>query len=114
MPPGTGDIHLSVAAEINIDEAYIVTTPSDLALADVVRGVSMLQNESIGVKITGIVNNMAYFSPEDAPQKRYEIFGSSDEVRKIAAQHSLDIVVEIPITGQVGDAIDPEYFSAIV
>ncbi len=114
MPPGTGDIHLSLAAELKIDEAIIVTTPSDLALADVIRGVSMLRNESFGVKIMGIVNNMAYFSPADAPEKRYEIFGSSDSVQQIAEENSLEVIVQVPITGKVGDAIDPAYFSEIV
>ncbi len=113
MPPGTGDIHLSIANELKITEALIVTTPSELALSDVVRGVSMLKNENIAVPILGIINNMAYFTPEDAPEKRYRIFGDDQHLREVAQSSALEILVEIPITGVVGAPIDPTIFNDI-
>ncbi len=114
MPPGTGDIHLSVANELSIDAALIVTTPSELALSDVVRGVSMLKNENISVPILGVINNMAYFTPEDAPEKKYRIFGDNTHLRRVAKEYSLEIIAEVPITGVVGTPINPEVFSDIM
>ncbi len=101
LPPGTGDIHLTVAAELNIDGAIIVTTPSDLALSDVIRGVAMLKNENIAVPILGVINNMAYFSPEDNPTKKYYIFGDDTRLREVAEEHSLKIIGEVPIGGDL-------------
>lgn len=114
MPPGTGDVHLSVADQLKITAALIVTTPSDLALTDVIRGVDMLKNENIAVPILGIVNNMAYFSPEDMPEKRYYIFGEDKYLQKVAVEHLLEVVAEVPITSTVGEPIDPKYLENVM
>ncbi|MFI3298420.1 MAG: Mrp/NBP35 family ATP-binding protein [Rikenellaceae bacterium] len=114
MPPGTGDIHLTLAAELKITSAVIVTTPSDLALADVIRGVSMLKNENVAIPIAGIVNNMAYFSPSDMPEKRYEIFGDSKSLEQIAQQNNLKVLCEVPITQRFGEALSPALFSEVL
>ncbi len=114
LPPGTGDIHLSIADQLNIAGAVIVTTPSQLALSDVVRGVTMLGNENIAVPIIGIVSNMAYFTPEDAPDKKYYIFGERGGLDKVAEELSLRVIAEVPITGVFGAPIDPNLFSGLI
>ncbi|MFI3287573.1 MAG: P-loop NTPase [Rikenellaceae bacterium] len=114
LPPGTGDIHLSVADQLDITAAVIVTTPSELALSDVIRGVTMLSNDNIAVPIVGIVNNMAYFTPEDAPEKKYYIFGTREGLDSVAEQFSLSVVAEVPITGVVGSAIDYRIFDGLL
>lgn len=114
LPPGTGDIHLSIADQLKLSGAIIVTTPSDLALSDVVRGVSMLRNENIAVPIVGVVNNMAYFTPDDAPEKKYYIFGDGKDLQRVAIEHSLRVIAEVPITGVVGTPIDPAIFDGLI
>ncbi len=114
LPPGTGDIHLSIADQLKLSGAIIVTTPSDLALSDVVRGVSMLRNENIAVPIVGVVNNMAYFTPDDAPEKTYYIFGDGKDLQRVAIEHSLRVSAEVPITGVVGTPIDPAIFDGLI
>ncbi len=114
LPPGTGDIHLSIADQLKISGAVIVTTPSELALSDVVRGVAMLGNENIAVPIIGIVNNMAYFTPDDAPDKKYYIFGNNDGIKRVAEDFSLRVIAEVPISGVVGTPIDPTIFNGLI
>lgn len=114
LPPGTGDIHLTIADKLKLDGALIITTPSDLALADVIRGVDMLRNENIAVPILGIINNMAYFAPEDNPEKRYYIFGSDDHLKEVAHKNGLNVIAQIPITTTVGAPIDTAYLKDIV
>lgn len=102
LPPGTGDVHLSVVGELNVEKAVIVTTPQLVALADVVRGISMFRNKNINIPIVGIVENMSYFQPEDG--KRYYIFGHGTE--KVASEVGLDIVASIPISPAISDGGD--------
>lgn len=99
LPPGTGDVHLTAVGELKIEGALIVTTPSDLALADVVRGVSMFRAENIAVPIIGFINNMAYFETPDMPGKRYYVFGTSDHLSQIASEQNIPILAEIPLGG---------------
>ncbi len=113
LPPGTGDIHLSISEQLKLSGAIIVTTPSDLALADVVRGVTMLKHDNIAVPVMGLVNNMAYFTPDDAPEKRYFIFGDGKSLSAVAEEFSLPILAEVPICGVVGAPIDPAIFSSL-
>ncbi|MEG1607671.1 MAG: Mrp/NBP35 family ATP-binding protein [Mucinivorans sp.] len=111
LPPGTGDVHLSVMAELKVDEAIIVTTPQMVALADVVRGIAMFRAPALAVPVRGIVANMAYFVPEDDPQKRYYIFGR-DNVELVALQTGLPMLATIPLTEQMaagGDSGAPCY-----
>ncbi|MCQ2178289.1 MAG: P-loop NTPase, partial [Bacteroidales bacterium] len=81
MPPGTGDIHISLLQDVPVNGAVIVTTPQDVALADVEKGVNMFQNPSIGKPILGLVENMAWFTPEELPENRYYIFGKDGGAR---------------------------------
>ena len=81
MPPGTGDIHISLVHDIPMEGAVIVSTPQAVALADVEKGVNMFRNESINKPIFGLVENMAWFTPEELPENRYYIFGRDGGAR---------------------------------
>lgn len=102
LPPGTGDVHLSVIGELNVEKAVIVTTPQLVALADVVRGISMFKNKNINIPIVGIVENMSYFQPEDG--MRYYIFGRGTE--NVAKEVGLEIVASIPISPSISEGGD--------
>jgi ATP-binding protein involved in chromosome partitioning len=80
LPPGTGDIHLSIMQSLPITGAVVVSTPQAVALADAKKGVSMFLSESIKVPVLGIIENMAYFTPEELPDNKYYIFGKEGEV----------------------------------
>ena len=77
LPPGTGDIHLSLVQSIPVTAAVVVSTPQNIALADARKGVAMFQMDSIGVPVLGIVENMSYFSPAELPENKYYIFGEN-------------------------------------
>lgn len=94
LPPGTGDIHLSIMQSMPITGAVVVSTPQNVALADAKKGVAMFQQESINVPVLGIVENMAYFTPEELPENKYYIFGK--EGAKMLAED-----LEVPFLGQI-------------
>ena len=100
LPPGTGDIHLSIIGELSIDSAVIVSTPQQIAVADVVRGVEMFRHEQVSVPVAGIVENMAWFTPEELPDNRYYIFGRGGAAR-YAAEKGLELLGQIPIIESV-------------
>jgi ATP-binding protein involved in chromosome partitioning len=101
MPPGTGDVHLTVLQEIKVAGAVVVTTPQQLAVADVVRGIAMFRAEKIGVKVLGIVENMAWFEPAETNGKRYYIFGEGGG-RKLAEAQGVPLLAEIPLVLPAG------------
>ncbi|MFY0254026.1 Mrp/NBP35 family ATP-binding protein [Chitinophaga sp. 30R24] len=94
MPPGTGDIHLTLVQTVPVTGAVIVTTPQDVALADAKKGIAMFQGSQINVPIIGLVENMAYFTPAELPDNKYYIFGKEGG-RKLAEE------LEIPFLGQL-------------
>jgi ATP-binding protein involved in chromosome partitioning len=94
LPPGTGDIHLSIMQSMPITGAVVVSTPQNVALADARKGVAMFQQENINVPVLGIVENMAYFTPEELPENKYYIFGEAG-----AKRLSLDI--DVPFLGEI-------------
>ena len=96
MPPGTGDVHLTLLAEMKVNGAVIVSTPQEVALADVVRGISMFRADHINVPVLGIVENMAWFTPEELPNKKYYIFGKGGAAR-LAEQTGVPLLGEIPL-----------------
>ncbi|MFI3304796.1 MAG: Mrp/NBP35 family ATP-binding protein [Rikenellaceae bacterium] len=96
LPPGTGDIHLTILGSTKFSSAVIVSTPQGIALADVVRGVEMFAHPNVNVKVAGVIENMAYFTPDDEPQKRYYIFGRGGAT-KYAEERGLNLLGEIPI-----------------
>ena len=96
LPPGTGDIHISMVHDIPLSGAVIVSTPQDVALADVLKGVNMFRNKDINVPILGLVENMAWFTPAELPQNKYYIFGKEGGM-KMARQLGIDLLGQIPI-----------------
>ncbi len=105
LPPGTGDIHLSIIGELKIDAAVIVSTPQQVAVADVVRGVEMFRNENVAVPLAGIVENMAWFTPEELPEARYYLFGRGG-AQRFAAQAGVPFLGEIPIVQSIMEGAD--------
>ena len=109
MPPGTGDIHISLVQDIPMSGAVIVTTPQDVALADVEKGVNMFRNKSIDKPVLGLVENMAWFTPEEHPDERYYIFGRDGGV-KMAQEAGIDLLGQVPLVQSIregGDAGEP-------
>ena len=101
MPPGTGDTQLTFAQEIKLDGAIIVSTPQEIALLDVKRGIKMF--DKLGVRIIGLIDNMSYFVGDDG--KKYTIFGEGG-VEKTAAEFSKEFLGEIPLDPEVGKTGD--------
>ena len=100
LPPGTGDVHLTVLSEINVNGAVIVSTPQQVALADVVRGIRMFRSPGIEVPVLGIIENMAWFTPIELPDNKYYIFGRGG-VEELARKEGLPMLGEIPIIQSV-------------
>jgi ATP-binding protein involved in chromosome partitioning len=105
MPPGTGDIHISLVHDIPMEGALIVSTPQDVALADVEKGVNMFRNESVNKPIFGLVENMAWFTPEELPENRYYIFGK-DGGKKMALKYDIPLLGQIPIVQSIREGGD--------
>ena len=96
LPPGTGDIHLSIINEIKLSGAVIVSTPQSVAVADVVRGVEMFRHEQVSVPVLGVVENMAWFTPEELPNNKYYLFGKGG-AKRYAEQAGIDLLGQVPI-----------------
>ena len=105
LPPGTGDIHLSIMQALPITGAVVVSTPQNIALADAKKGVAMFQQESIKVPVLGIVENMAYFTPEELPENKYYIFGEGG-ARNLAKDLDVPFLGELPIVQSIREAGD--------
>lgn len=114
MPPGTGDIHISLVQDIPMEAAIVVTTPQKVALADVRKGVNMLRNENVNRRILGIVENMAWFTPEEHPDEKYYIFGKNGGVRT-AAEFGIPLLAQVPLVQSLregGDSGEPAALSS--
>ncbi len=105
MPPGTGDVQLTLAQTIPVTGAIIVSTPQQVALADVVRGVQMFRAEAIDIPVLGFVENMAYFTPAELPNNRYYIFGQGG-CRKLASEMGIPLLGEIPLVQRIAESGD--------
>ncbi|MEC4112645.1 Mrp/NBP35 family ATP-binding protein [Myroides pelagicus] len=105
LPPGTGDIHLSIMQSLPITGAVVVSTPQAVALADAKKGVSMFMSESINVPVLGIVENMAYFTPAELPNNKYYIFGENG-ARNLAQDLDVPFLGEVPIVQSIREAGD--------
>jgi ATP-binding protein involved in chromosome partitioning len=112
LPPGTGDIHLTVVQEFPVTGAVIVSTPQAIALADVIKGVNMFRSDKINVPILGIVENMAWFSPAELPENKYYIFGK-DGCRRLADELNVPLLGQIPIVQSICDGGDSGKPSAL-
>jgi ATP-binding protein involved in chromosome partitioning len=105
LPPGTGDVHLSIVQALPINGAVVVSTPQNIALADAKKGVAMFQQDSIKVPVLGIVENMSYFSPEELPNNKYYIFGQ-DGAKNLAQDINTKFLGEIPLVQSIREAGD--------
>lgn len=105
LPPGTGDIHLSIMQALPITGAVVVSTPQNVALADARKGVAMFQQESINVPVLGIIENMAYFTPEELPDNKYFIFGK-EGAKHLAEDLNVRLLGEVPLVQSVREAGD--------
>lgn len=124
LPPGTGDIHLSIINELKISGAVIVSTPQQVAVADVMRGVEMFRHPQVNIPVLGVVENMAWFTPEELPNNRYYLFGRGGAA-EYASKAGIDLLGQVPIiqsimecgeNGNPASGVDPrveEYYSTI-
>lgn len=101
MPPGTSDIHLTLVQTLGITGVVIVSTPQQIALADAIKGIDMFAGDKVNVPILGIVENMAWFTPEKHPDERYYIFGDGGAV-ELARQKGIRLLAQIPLVAAVG------------
>lgn len=105
MPPGTGDIHLTLVQTVPVTGAIVVTTPQDIALADAKKAVAMFGQAQIKVPIIGLVENMAYFTPAELPNNKYYIFGK-DGGKRLADEFELTFLGQIPLVQSIREGGD--------
>lgn len=105
LPPGTGDIHLSIINELKISGAVIVSTPQQVAVADVVRGVEMFRHPQVNIPVLGVVENMAWFTPEELPDNKYYLFGKGG-AKQYAEGAGVDLLGQIPIIQSIMEGSD--------
>ncbi len=105
LPPGTGDIQLSVMQMVPVTGAVVVTTPQNVAIADVKKAINMFDNPSIKVPVLGIIENMSYFQPAECPENKYYIFGR-DGGKNLASALNLPFLGEIPLVQSIREAGD--------
>ena len=105
LPPGTGDIHLSIMQAMPITGAVVVSTPQEVALADARKGVAMFQQDSINVPVLGIIENMAYFTPDELPNNKYYIFGK-EGAKHLSEDLKVPFLGEIPLVQSIREAGD--------
>ncbi|MFZ9075368.1 MAG: P-loop NTPase [Flavobacteriaceae bacterium] len=105
LPPGTGDIHLSIVQALPISGAVVVSTPQNVALADARKGIAMFQQDSIQVPVLGIVENMSYFTPEELPENKYYIFGERG-AEYLAKDKEVPFLGGVPLVQSIREAAD--------
>ena len=105
LPPGTGDIHLSIMQSLPITGAVVVSTPQTVALADARKGVAMFRQENIDVPVLGIIENMAFFTPDELPDNKYYIFGK-EGAKNLAEDLEVPFLGEVPLVQSIREAGD--------
>jgi len=105
LPPGTGDIHLTIVQAMPVTAAVIVSTPQDVALADALRGVSMFKAEKIEVPVIGFIENMSWFTPKELPNNKYYIFGK-DGLKELAERMEIPLLGQIPLVQGIRESGD--------
>ncbi len=105
LPPGTGDIHLTMVQGLPVTASIVVSTPQDVALADAIKGINMFKNPSINVPLLGLVENMAWFTPEELPDNKYYIFGK-EGCKKLAAEKNIPLLGQIPLVQSIREGGD--------
>ncbi|SIN70424.1 Mrp/NBP35 family ATP-binding protein [Algoriphagus halophilus] len=108
LPPGTSDIHLTMVQTVPVTGAVIVTTPQKVALADASKGLSMFRQAQINVPVLGVVENMAYFTPEELPDNKYYLFGKEGG-KRLAAKYEVPLLGQIPIVQSIRESGDTGY-----
>ena len=105
LPPGTGDIHLTLVDKIPLAGAIVVSTPQEVALADARKGIDMFRMPMVNVPVLGLVENMAYYIPEDNPDKKEYIFGK-DGTKKLSEEMNVPLLGQIPLITRIREAGD--------
>ena len=105
LPPGTGDVHLTLLQNVPLTGVVVVSTPQEVALADARKGVNMFRMDSLKVPVLGIVENMAWFTPAELPENKYFIFGK-DGAKNLAAQMEVPLLAQLPLIQSVREAGD--------
>ena len=105
MPPGTGDIHITLIGDVPVEGAVIVTTPQNVALADVLRGVNMFRNPQVQKPVFGLVENMSWFTPLEHPEEKYFIFGKGGG-EKMARDLDIPFLGQIPLVQSIREDAD--------
>ncbi len=105
LPPGTGDIHLSIMQSLPISGSVVVSTPQNVALIDARKGVSMFKQENINVPVLGIIENMAYFTPEELPENKYYLFGK-EGAKNLSVDLDVPFLGEVPLIQSIREAGD--------
>lgn len=106
MPPGTSDIHLTLVQTLGLTGTVVVTTPQQVALADARKGIAMFRDPKINVPVLGLVDNMAWFTPEKHPDERYFLFGRDEDVDALAKEFDVPVLARIPLVAAVGEHSD--------
>ena len=112
LPPGTGDIHLSIMQSLPLTGAVVVSTPQTVALADARKGVAMFQQENIQVPVLGVIENMSYFTPEELPDNKYYIFGK-EGAKHLAEDLNIPFLGELPLVQSIREAGDSGHPAAL-
>jgi len=105
LPPGTGDVHLSIVQQVPLDGAVIVSTPQNIALADARKGIGMFKLDNINVPVLGIVENMSWFTPAELPENKYYIFGK-DGAKNLAEELNTNVLGQIPLVQSIRESGD--------
>jgi len=105
LPPGTGDVHLTMVQEVPVSGVVIVSTPQDVALADVIKGINMFTGDKINVPVLGIIENMSWFTPEELPDSKYYIFGE-EGCKKLAEKMGITLLGQIQIVQGIRESGD--------
>jgi ATP-binding protein involved in chromosome partitioning len=105
MPPGTGDIHLTIVQELPVAGVAVVSTPQEVALADARKAFSMFNSDKINVPVLGLIENMAYFTPAELPNNRYYIFGK-EGCKKMATEGNVPLLGQIPLVQGICESGD--------
>lgn len=100
LPPGTGDIHLTIVQEMAVTGAVIISTPQEVALSDAVKGIAMFKGDKINVPVLGLIENMAWFTPAELPENKYYIFGK-EGVKKLAEKMNVELLGQIPLVQSI-------------
>ena len=106
MPPGTSDIHLTLVQTLGITGAIVVSTPQEVALADARKGIAMFREPKVNVPVLGLVENMAWFTPELHPDEKYYIFGNDEAFENMSKEYEVPVLSRIPLVAAVGEHSD--------